>query len=219
MSVRLLDLPSELLVDIAKFLPPIQRSRTLPSLCKAMYEVELMSWSCQTSKTCTVIGRRAKEACIERFSSLQEAVRQAIIRNSDSIMVRNIYISSVFSIMAHTILAKAIGLADSEQRKMQHLMQALTLLSDQAIGVIPSERGIGSIIARKRILPRTALEYGWRDHHEVDRLRIMKTFVEKIIACDVHHPPHRRFELSIYQERHPELPGWVDDVREEVRHI
>ncbi|KAH0135619.1 hypothetical protein KCU66_g58, partial [Aureobasidium melanogenum] len=110
MPTRLLDFPSELLVVIAEFLPPVQRSRSLPSLCRAMYEAELMSWSCQVSKTSVLVGRQAKTTCVKRSLSPQKAVRQAILRKSDSILLKIIYIDSVFSIMAHTILAKAIEL-------------------------------------------------------------------------------------------------------------
>lgn len=105
--------------------------------------------------------------------------------------------------MAHTILAKALELSDGGHKRMQRLLQALTSLSDQATGVMPSERDMGSIIAWRRNLPRPALEsldHGWRGHDELDRLRIIKTFVEKIIACDVNHPAHKRFGLNIYQE-------------------
>jgi hypothetical protein len=194
-----LNLPCELLVDIAKLLPPVQRSRTLPSLCRTMYEAELLSWSCQTSKTSVLAGREAKEECIARFSSLQRVVRQAILRNSDFVLVQSIYVSSVFSIMAHTILAKAVELPDTDHRKLQRLLQALTSLSDQAIGVVPSERGSGRIVAWKRFLPRTALEHSW-GVNELDRLRTMKMFVERIITSELDHPVHRVFRLSDYQE-------------------
>lgn len=204
MSVGLLNLPCELLIDIAKLLPPVERSRTLPSLCRTMYEAELLSWSCQTSKTSMLVGHEAKEACIKRFSSLKGVVQQAVLRNSELILIKNIYISSVFSIMAHTILAKAVELPAADHRKLQRLLQALTLLSDQAIGVIPSERKSGSIIAWKRFLPRTALEHAW-GVNEVDRLRTMKMFVEAIIASDLDHPVHKHFKLSDYQQKKMEL--------------
>lgn len=215
----LLDLPFELLLGVAEHLPPIQRSRALPSLCRSMYEVDVMSWSCQIYRTCTFVGRRAKEASVERFLSLQKAVRQAILRNSDSILVTSVYISSVYSIMAHTILAKATELSDGEHKRMQRLLQALTSLSDQATGMMPSERDMGSIIAWKRNLPRPALEYlghSWRDHDELDRLRIIKTFVEKIIACDVDRSAHKRFGLSAYQEGQVKLLGSVEGVGAEL---
>jgi hypothetical protein len=199
MSVGLLDLPCELLVDIAKILPPVQRSRTLPWLCRTMYEAELLSWSCQTSKTSMLVGRKAKETCINRFSSLQKDVRQAILRNSELVLVKSIYVNSVFSIMAHTILAKAVELSDADHRKSQRLLQTLTLLSDQAIGVVPSESKNGSIVTWKRFLPRTALEHAW-GVNELDRLRIMKMFVEGIIASEFDHPVHRFLKLSAYQE-------------------
>jgi predicted short-subunit dehydrogenase-like oxidoreductase (DUF2520 family) len=194
-----LNLPCELLVDIAKLLPPVQRSRTLPSLCRTMYQAELLSWSCQTSRTSVLVGREAKEECIARFSSLQRVVRQAILRNSDFVLVQSIYVSSVFSIMAHTILAKAVELPDTDHRKLQRLLQALTSLSDQAIGVVPSERGSGKIVAWKRFLPRTALEHCW-GVNELDRLRTMKMFVEGIITSELDHPVHKFFRLRDYQE-------------------
>jgi hypothetical protein len=194
-----LNLPCELLVDIAKLLPPVQRSRTLPSLCRTMYQAELLSWSCQTSRTSVLVGREAKEECIARFSSLQRVVRQAILRNSDFVLVQSIYVSSVFSIMAHTILAKAVVLPDTDHRKLQRLLQALTSLSDQAIGVVPSERGSGSIVAWKRYLPRTALRHSW-GVNQLDRLRTMKMFVERIITSEMDHPVHKFFRLSDYQE-------------------
>ncbi|KAH0182964.1 hypothetical protein KCU99_g9957, partial [Aureobasidium melanogenum] len=106
--------------------------------------------------------------------------------------------------MAHTILAKAVELPAADHRKLQRLLQALTLLSDQAIGVIPSERKSGSIIAWKRFLPRTALEHAW-GVNEVDRLRTMKMFVEAIIASDLDHPVHKHFKLSDYQQKKMEL--------------
>jgi hypothetical protein len=194
-----LDLPCELLVDIAKLLPPVQRSRTLPSLCRTMYQAKLLSWSCQTSRTSVLVGLEAKEECIARFSSLQRVVRQAILRNSDFVLVQSIYVSSVFSIMAHTILAKAVVLPDTDHRKLQRLLQALTSLSDQAIGVVPSERGSGSIVAWKRYLPRTALRHSW-GVNQLDRLRTMKMFVERIITSEMDHPVHKFFRLSDYQE-------------------
>jgi hypothetical protein len=194
-----LNLPCELLVDIAKLLPPVQRSRTLPSLCRTMYQAELLSWSCQTSRTSVLVGREAKEECIARFSSLQRVVRQAILRNSDFVLVQSIYVSSVFSIMAHTILAKAVELPDTDHRKLQRLLQALTWLSDQAIGMVPSERGSGRIVAWKRFLPRTALEHSW-GVNELDRLRTIKMFVERIITSELDHPVHKFFRLSDYQE-------------------
>jgi hypothetical protein len=194
-----LNLPCELLVDIAKLLPPVQRSRTLPSLCRTMYQAELLSWSCQTSKTSVLVGREAKEECIARFSSLQRVVRQAILRNSDFVLVQSIYVSSVFSIMAHTILAKAVELPDTDHRKLQRMLQELTSLSDQAVGVVPSECGSGSIVAWKRFLPRTALEHSW-GVNQLDRLRTMKMFVERIITSELDHPVHKFFRLSDYQE-------------------
>jgi hypothetical protein len=136
-------------------------------------------------------GREAKEECIARFLSLQRVVRQAILRNSDFVLVQSIYVSSVFSIMAHTILAKAVESPDTEHRKLQRLLQALTSLSDQAIGVVPS--------AWKRFLPRTALEHSW-GVNELDRLRTMKMFVEGIIASELDHPVHKFLRLSDYQE-------------------
>jgi hypothetical protein len=199
MSAGLLNLPCELLVDIAKLLPPVQRSRTLPSLCRTMYQAELLSWSCQTSRTSVLVGREAKEECIARFSSLQRVVRQAILRNSDFVLVQSIYVSSVFSIMAHTILAKAVELPSTDHRKLQRLLQALTSLSDQAIGVVPSERGSGRIVAWKRFLPRTALEHCW-GVNQLDRLRTIKMFVERIITSKMDHPVHKFFRLSDYQE-------------------
>jgi hypothetical protein len=164
-----------------------------------MYQVELLSWSCQTSKTSVLGGREAKEECIARFSSLQRVVRQAILRNSDFVLVQSIYVSSVFSIMAHTILAKAVELPSTDHRKLQRLLQALTSLSDQAIGVVPSERGSGRIVAWKRFLPRTALEHCW-GVNQLDRLRTIKMFVERIITSKMDHPVHKFFRLSDYQE-------------------
>ncbi|TIA28668.1 hypothetical protein D6C78_10632 [Aureobasidium pullulans] len=101
--------------------------------------------------------------------------------------------------MAHTILAKAFELSDTDHRKSQRLLQTLTLLSDQAIGVVPSESKNGSIVTWKRFLPRTALEHAW-GVNELDRLRIMKMFVEGIIASEFNHPVHRFLKLSAYQE-------------------
>jgi hypothetical protein len=146
-----------------------------------------------------LVGREAKEECIARFSSLQRVVRQAILRNSDFVLVQSIYVSSVFSIMAHTILAKAVELPDTDHRKLQRLLQALTWLSDQAIGMVPSERGSGRIVAWKRFLPRTALEHSW-GVNELDRLRTIKMFVERIITSELDHPVHKFFRLSDYQE-------------------
>lgn len=166
-----------------------------------------MSWSCQVSRTSVLVGRQAKTTCVERFLSLQKAVRQAILRNSDSILVRSIYIDSVFSNMSHTILAKAIELSDSEHRRMQHLLNTITSLSNQATGVVASERDSRCIIVRKHFLPRTALYYDCRGYCKVDRLSSMESFVEKIIACDIDHPAHRRLALSAYQVEESALPG------------
>ena len=204
MSVGLVDLPCELLIDIAKLLPPIQRSRTLPLLCRRMYEAEVLSWSCPTSTTCMLVGREAKEACIQRFLSLQEVVRRAVLQNSELTSVNNIHISSVFSIMAHMVLAKAVELSDADHGKLQRLLRALTTLSDRAIGVLSSERKSGSMVAWRRVLPRTALEHAW-GVNEVDRLRTMKMFVEDIITSDLDHPAHNHLGLSDYQEQTVEL--------------
>ena len=151
-----------------------------------------------------LVGREAKEACVKRFSSLQTAVQQAVLRNSQIISVRDIYISSVFSVMAHTILAKAIELSDADRRKLQRLLQALITLSDQAIGVLRSERKSGSIVAWKRLLPRTALEHAW-GVNEADRLRTMKMLVEGIIASELEHPEHKHFDMSDYLQQEMEL--------------
>lgn len=162
MPTRLLHFPSELLVAIARFLPPVQWSRSLPSLCRAMYEAELMSWSCQVSRTSVLVGRQAKTTCVKRSLSPQKAVRQAILRKSDSILLKIIYIDSVFSIMAHTILAKAIELSDGEHRRMQHLLDTITSLSNQATGVVASERDGGCIVVRKHFLHSAPWSYSLR---------------------------------------------------------
>ena len=151
-----------------------------------------------------LVGREAKEACVKRFSSLQTAVQQAVLRNSQIISVRDIYISSVFSVMAHGILAKAIELSDADHRRLQRLLQALITLSDQAIGVLRSERKSGSIVAWKRLLPRTALEHAW-GVNEADRLRTMKMLVEGIIASELEHPEHKHFDMSDYLQQEMEL--------------
>jgi hypothetical protein len=106
--------------------------------------------------------------------------------------------------MAHMVLAKAVELSDADHGKLQRLLRALTTLSDRAIGVLSSERKSGSMVAWRRVLPRTALEHAW-GVNEVDRLRTMKMFVEDIITSDLDHPVHNHLRLSDYQEEKVEL--------------
>ncbi|KAG9764149.1 hypothetical protein KCU73_g1088, partial [Aureobasidium melanogenum] len=98
--------------------------------------------------------------------------------------------------MAHMVLAKAVELSDADHGKLQRLLRALTTLSDRAIGVLSSERKSGSMVAWRRVQPRTALEHAW-GVNEVDRLRTMKMFVEDIITSDLDHPAHNHLRLTV----------------------
>ncbi|KAG9765702.1 hypothetical protein KCU73_g304, partial [Aureobasidium melanogenum] len=149
-------------------------------------------------------GRRSIAIPSRLVKTAQLLKEWAVLRNSEIISVRDIYISSVFSVMAHTILAKAIELSDADHRKLQRLLQALITLSDQAIGVLRSERKSGSMVAWKRLLPRTALEHAW-GVNEADRLRTMKMLVEGIIASELEHPEHKHFDMSDYLQQEMEL--------------
>lgn len=199
-SEMLANLPIEVLIQIAGLLPLVLRSRTFPRLSRLMYSAEILSWECQISRSTKLFGWEAKKASIQRFMSLHEDIRQAIIRNSHTIPLENIYISSVYSVMAHTILGKAVEQAAMEDAKFEPLLRELVFLSDRVISRRPSPPDSRSQTVLKFPARRCCSKQHSIMTGEDNRFRVIVMMVQRIIDSELDHPGHKILPLSAFQD-------------------